>query len=112
MKRLLAGAGLTAAMATIAAFAWGPGAAPAAGIFGAMATGIQVVAHRLAARPTNPRSPFPVGWVWGTALRLGGVVAIAIAVTANRQLFPPRATALGYLGVLIPLLVLELRATR
>jgi hypothetical protein len=112
MKPLLAGVGLTVVMAGLAAFVWGPGAAPAAGMSGAMATLIQVAAHRLMARSTNPRSPFPTGWLWGTAFRLGGVVAIVVAVVANRQLFPPLATALGYLGVLIPLLVLELRATR
>ena len=112
MRPLLAGAGLTVLVAGVAAALWGPAGAVAASAFGALATGIQVAAHRLSTASTNPRSPFPTGWLWGTALRLGGVVAIAVAVVANRQLFPPLPTALGYLGVLIPLLVLELRSTR
>jgi hypothetical protein len=112
VKPLLAGAGLMVLVAGISAVLWGPAGAVAAAAFGALATGIQVAAHRLSAASTNPRSPFPTGWLWGTALRLGGVVAIAVAVVANRQLFPPLPTALGYLGVLIPLLVLELRGTR
>lgn len=112
MNLLLAGALLTVAIAGISAALWGSAGALAAAAFGALATGIQVAAHRLSARSTNPRSPFPTGWLWGTGLRLGGVVAIAVAVVANRPIFPPLPTALGYLGVLIPLLVLELRSTR
>ena len=112
MNPLLAGAGLTVLVAGISAALWGSAGAVAAGLFGVIATGIQVSAHRLATGSTNPRSPFPKGWLWGTGLRLAGVVAIAVAVVANRQLFPPLPTALGYLGVLIPLLVLELRGTR
>jgi hypothetical protein len=71
-----------------------------------------MVAHRLALRPAGPRDPFPPGWLWGTALRFGGVILLAVAVLLNRKLFPPLPAALGYLGVLIPLLVLELRRTR
>lgn len=112
MTPLLPGTGLTVLVAGVSALIWGVRSAVAAAVFGAMATGIQVAAHRLSARSTNPRSPFPTGWLWGTALRLGGVVAIAVAVVANRQLFPPLPTALGYLGVLVPLLALELRSSR
>lgn len=112
MSPLPAGAVLTVVVAGVAALLWGRQAAVAAGIFGGLATGIQVAAHRLKSRPTNPRAPFPTGWLLGSALRLAGVVAIAVAVVASRQVFPPQATALGYLGVLIPLLVLELRGTR
>jgi len=109
---LAAGVGLTVVVAGLSAVLWGSAGALAAAAFGALATCIQVAAHRLSARSTNPRSPFPAGWLWGTGLRLGGVVAIAVAVVANRQIFPPLPAALGYLGVLIPLLVLELRGTR
>lgn len=112
MNPLLPGLGLTVLMAGLSFLIWGTAGAVAAGVFGGIATGIQVIAHRLSGRPTSARSPFPAGWLWGTGLRLGGVVAIAVAVVANRQLFPPLPTALGYLGVLIPLLVLELRGTR
>jgi hypothetical protein len=109
---LLPGLLMTVLAAGVAALAWNAESAMAAGSFGLLATGIQLVAHRLSGRVTSARSPFPAGWLWGTALRLSGVVAIAVAVVVNRQVFPPLPTALGYLGVLIPLLVLELRSTR
>jgi hypothetical protein len=112
MNPLLPGVGLTLLFTGISALTWGRPAVPAALIFGGLATVIQAVAHRLKQQPTSVRSPFPAGWLWGTALRLGGVIAIAVAVVWNRQLFPPLPTALGYLGVLIPLLALELRRTR
>lgn len=112
MKPLLPGLGLTAAVAAVSGLIWGGQGALAAAIFGGIATGNQVLAHRLSGRPTSARSPFPAGWLWGTAFRLAGVVAIAVAVVAKRDVFPPLPTALGYLGVLIPLLVLELRGTR
>ena len=112
MSPLLPGAGLTVLVAGVSALIWGVPSVLAAAVFGGIATGIQVVAHRLSGRPTTARSPFPTGWLWGTGLRLAGVVAIAVAVAAKRELFPPLPTALGYLGVLIPLLVLELRSTR
>jgi hypothetical protein len=42
-------------------------------------------------------------------LRVGGVVVFLVAVLVDRELFPPVPTALGFLGVLIPLLFAELR---
>jgi hypothetical protein len=45
-------------------------------------------------------------------LRLGGVVLLMVAVVVRRDLFDPLPTALGFLGVLIPLLFFEARPTR
>jgi hypothetical protein len=45
-------------------------------------------------------------------LRLGGVVLMGAAVVWDRTLFPPLPTAIGFLGVLIPLLFLEVRFVR
>jgi hypothetical protein len=110
---LLTGAVLVALVTALSAlFLGGAGAGAAAGGFGLVALAIQVIAHRLASGPVVPRAPFPAGWLWGTALRFGGVVLLAVAVLLNRRLFPPLPAALGYLGVLIPLFVLELRRTR
>ena len=106
------GLALVALVVAIAALFLGGAAAATAGGFGLLAFGIQLVARRLARGPVSPRAPFPPGWLWGTALRFGGVVLLAVAALVNRQLFPPLGAALGYLGVLIPLLVLELRSTR
>jgi len=55
---------------------------------------------------------FPKGWLYGMALRLGGVLLFAAAVFAWRTVFVPLPTALGFLGVIVPLLFLELRTTR
>lgn len=54
--------------------------------------------------------PLPVlmkRWAVGMGLRLAGVVLIPVAVLLNGELFPPLPVALGYLGVVIPLLFLE-----
>lgn len=112
MSLLAPGLALVALVVAIAALVLGGGSAATAGGFGLLALGIQLVARRLAHGPVPPRAAFPPGWLWGTALRFGGVVLLAVAALVNRQLFPPLAAALGYLGVLIPLLVLELRSTR
>jgi hypothetical protein len=109
---LAPGAALVALVMGLSALLFGGAAVVAAGAFGLLALAIQVVAYRLALRPAAPRAPFPPGWLWGTALRFGGVILLAVAVLLNRKLFPPLPAALGYLGVLIPLLVLELRRTR
>lgn len=105
------GVALTILVGAVAGMLWGNRAAVAAVVLGLVATGIQAVAHRLMQRPTNPRSPFPAGWLAGTALRMGGIVVMALAVVLDRERFAPLPAALGYLGVLIPLLMLELRKT-
>jgi hypothetical protein len=46
------------------------------------------------------------------ALRLGGVVLFAAAVFGWRAVFLPLPTAVGFLGVIVPLLFLELGTTR
>jgi hypothetical protein len=45
-------------------------------------------------------------------LRLLGVVAIAVAAGLDPAHFPPLAAALGFLGVLLPLLFYEVRLIR
>lgn len=112
MSLLKAGSVLIALVAGLSALVFGGQGAFAAAAFGLLALGIQAGAHWLARGPTLPRAAFPAGWLWGVALRFGGVVILGVAVVVNRQLFPPLPAALGYLGVLIPLLVLELRGKR
>jgi hypothetical protein len=99
-------------MGVIAALVWGQRAALSAGGLGMLATAIQLVAHRLMAEKTlNARSPFPAGWLAGSALRVGGIVVMVALVLLDRTTFAPLPAALGYLGVLIPLLMLELKKT-
>jgi hypothetical protein len=45
-------------------------------------------------------------------LRLGGVAVLAAAIVMNRSVFPPLPSALGFVGVLVPLLFLEVRLVR
>lgn len=109
MNPAIAGLGLTGAVTAVSAGAWGRAALLPAAVMGLVATGIQVLAQRLMQGPTNPRSPFPAGWLAGTGLRLGGIVVMVALVVLDRERFAPLPAALGYLGVLIPLLMLELR---
>jgi hypothetical protein len=48
----------------------------------------------------------------GVVLRLFGVGLFAGLVAWDRGVFPPLATGLGYVGVVIPLLFLETRSLR
>jgi hypothetical protein len=107
------GAGLTGVVAALLVLAFGRGALLPALAFGALATLIQAVADRLLARRLGaPAADFGRGYVAGTALRLGGIVAMTLAVVAAPALFPPLPTALGFLGVLVPLLFMEMRLAR
>ena len=112
MSLLTAGAVLIALVTGLSGLVFGGQGALAAAAFGLLALGIQAAARWLAQGPTAPRAPFPAGWLWGVVLRFGGVILLGVAVMVNRHLFPPLPAALGYLGVLMPLLVLELRSTR
>lgn len=91
---------------------WGRQGAVAAATLGTLAAVIQYAAGRLAKGSASARSPFPAGWLAGTALRLLGVLVFAGLVVLDRETFAPLPAALGYIGVLIPLLMLELRKTQ
>ena len=82
-------------------------------VFGLVSTGIQLLATWCNRRwAPGPKTVFPKGWLYGMALRMGGVVLFAVAVYAWGAVFAPLPTALGFLGVIVPLLFLELRTTR
>jgi hypothetical protein len=106
----MAGTVLTAVVTgTLAAF-WGQAALVPGVAFGLLATAIQVGAV-VAVKPVwdAPFDKFLGRWGLGMGLRVGGVVVFLVAVLVDRELFPPVPTALGFLGVLIPLLFAELR---
>ncbi len=109
----LAGTVLSALLAGIAWRLWGEQAAVAAGVFGLLAAGIQLAALALM-KPVRgaPFSKFIARWGAGMGLRALGIVAIALAAGLDRAHFPPLATALGFLGVLLPLLFYEVRLIR
>ncbi len=89
---------------------WGRPAIVPGVVFGSLATVIQFGAVA-AVKPVRdePFSTFVGRWGLGTGLRLAGVVAFLAAVLIDRELFPPLPTAFAYLGVLIPLLFMEMR---
>ncbi|MFN8652292.1 MAG: hypothetical protein U0133_10350 [Gemmatimonadales bacterium] len=113
MKALLAGLVLTGLVALAIRAAFGPAAMNGTVVFGVLATLIQlgaIVALRRAWGGTN--AEFLKAVAVGMGLRLGGVVVLAVAMAVDRGHFPPLPTALGFLGVLIPLLFLEVRFVR
>jgi hypothetical protein len=91
----------------------GAQAAMAAGIFAALALLIQLAAIALtrSVKEAPPRQ-FIKRWGMGMGLRLLGVVAFALAVGLDRTHFPPVPAAIGFLGVLLPLLLFEVRLVR
>lgn len=114
MKPTLAVGLVTLLVVSALAYAlWGAQAAFAAGIFGALAVAIQLTALALV-EPVKqgPIKPLIKRWGLGMGLRALGVVAIAVAVGLDRIHFPPLATAMGFLGVLLPLLFFEVRLLR
>lgn len=110
MRLVVWGLALTAGLAGVGWGVWGGGAVVAVAAFGMLATAIQLAA--VAALQPSLKAPFRVlvtRWSWGVGLRLSGIVVFAVAVALRRETFPPLPSALGYLGVLIPLLFMEMR---
>ena len=108
-----AGAGLTVGVTALLLLAYGRPALVPAIVFGLLATLIQVVADRFVARRLQaPVGEFGRGYVAGMGLRLAGIVLMAVAIVAAPGLFPPLPTAFGFLGVLVPLLFMEMRLAR
>ena len=104
---------LSGLVALVAGKLWGSQAAVAAAAFGALATAIQLGALALL-QPVRgaPLNKFLTRWGAGMGLRVLGIVAIALAAGLDKTHFPPLACALGFLGVLIPLLFYEVRLVR
>jgi hypothetical protein len=82
-------------------------------LFGVVATAIQLLADQLARRlgvaATVDRL---LVYSIGVVLRIGGVALIGVAAILRGEAFSPPGAALGYLGVLLPLLNLETRLER
>lgn len=92
---------------------WGVPALLPAMSFGLLATLIQWVAVRSLGRVMQGTlTEFYRGFGVGLVLRAAGVLLLLVAVLLDRAHFPPLPAALGYLGVVIPLLFLEARLIR
>jgi hypothetical protein len=112
-KSLAAGLVLTLVVTAILSTVFG-GVAVLPGLFsGLLATVLQVFAVRALQRGFGgSHTEFARGFVTGTALRLAGIVLVLLAVLLDRGRFAPLPTAFGYLGVVVPLLFLEVRFLR
>jgi hypothetical protein len=110
---VLLGLVLLIGLSLLAGRLWGSQAAVAAAVFGGVAIAIQVGAFALMRPARHDKvEKFLKAWGAGMALRLLGVVAIAVAAGLDPAHFPPLAAALGFLGVLLPLLFYEVRLIR
>jgi Zn-dependent protease len=88
----------------------GPRAARAAGLAGALATLTHVWAvAQLKPALVRPFERLWVRWAMGMGGRLAGLAAVAVAILAAPDRFPPLPTAAGFVGVLLPLLFSEMR---
>ncbi len=114
MRALWLGRGLTVVVALVAWGIWGGAAGYTAACFGLLAATIQYFSGKIAAQVPKDAafSAFVKGWAGGMGLRVFGVVVLAVVCTVWPARFPAIGAAMGYLGVLIPLLFLETRATR
>ncbi len=107
------GLGLTAPVTGILWLAFGNTAIVPAVSFGLVATAIQLASLRLIRPVLNEGfTRFGQRWAMGMGLRLVGVVLVFVAIAIDRELFPPLATAFGFLGVMVPLLFVEVRYVR
>ncbi|HEU5171240.1 MAG TPA: hypothetical protein VFU46_11920 [Gemmatimonadales bacterium] len=80
---------------------------------GGLAALTQIAAARIARGALESGfTRFLGAWALGIALRFAAVVLLAALMVALPGRFPPLASAFGFLGVLIPLLLLEIRLAR
>ncbi len=113
MRTLGIGLALTAAVNSLFWLVWGPEAVVAGLAAGLLAVLIQVVAtRRLQRHFRGSNAEFFGAMGTGMALRMAGVVLILLAIVVAPARFAPLPTAFGFLGVLIPLLFLEVRQVR
>ncbi len=88
---------------------WGSGLLGGALVALAMQGTAELVMRRLGRVPTIDQLGL---YAVGVVLRLLGVLLVALLVVLDRERFPPLPTALGYLGVIVPLLFMETRRRR
>jgi hypothetical protein len=108
-----AGVLLTGAVTGLLVLGFGGGALLPGLAFGGLATLVQILAVRALRRGmAGGSAEFFKGMGVGMALRFGGVALMLVAVLLDRGRFPPLPTALAYVGVVVPLLLLEVRFVR
>ncbi|MDH3291647.1 MAG: hypothetical protein OEO20_06990 [Gemmatimonadota bacterium] len=107
------GLGLTATITAVVWLVWGAVAAQTAAGFGLLATVLHSVAVALLKPALKGSTEKLMGrWAAGMGLRLLGVVVFGVLVMTQRDLVPPLPAAIGFAGVLLPLLFSEMRLLR
>jgi hypothetical protein len=110
LKVIAWGVGLTVVVTGILWLIWGGQALVPGLTFGLLATAIQLAAAIfMAPAQEGDFDVFVRRWLVGMVLRMGGVVFVFVAIAVWPDLYPPLPTALGFLGVVIPLLFTEIR---
>lgn len=105
--------GLTLVVTALLAAVWGVDALAGGVVFGLLATGIQVAAVALLKQGWQGKfAQVLARFGLGMALRLAGVVTLAVVISIRPDVFVPLPSALAFLGVLIPLLFLELKLSK
>jgi len=114
MKVVLAGGLLTATVAVLLWLWQGEAALAPALLMGGVATLIELLALRALQRGLAGEGATALfkGFGVGLVLRTVGVAVFLALALWDRDRFPPLATGLGYVGVVIPLLFLEARFIR
>jgi hypothetical protein len=104
---------LTLAATAVSGLIWGREALLPAASFGLLATLIHLSAVALL-KPglKGSLNKLMARWAMGLGLRLVGVVIFAVVVLVERELFPPLPAAIGFVGVMLPLLFSEMRLIR
>ena len=107
---LLTGLALSAVAAALAGVLGGWPEARSGLLFGLLATAIQLVAGRwMTGLERAPIQQYMKRWGGGMGLRLVGVGLVGLVIWLEPPALPALPAALGYVGVLIPLLFLEAR---
>ena len=107
------GLGLSGGIGAVSWLVWDGTAALAAVWFGILATAIHIVAVALLKPALRGSYKKLMGrWSMGMGLRLFGVAVYLLLTTLKRDMVPPLPAAIGYVGVLLPLLFSEMRLLR
>ena len=110
MTRSRAGLALTVPVAVLGLLLGGWRGAIAAAAFGLLATVIQVAAGRTMSRHGDSATrDYMRAWASGMGLRMLGVILVGVVIWLDSAWCPPVPAAMGYIGVLVPLLFLEAR---
>lgn len=110
MKTAMLGVGLTIVVTALLCSVWGLDALVAGVSFGLLATAIQVAAVAVLKKGWQGKfAEVLARFGLGMGLRLAGVATLAVVASLWPEVFPPLPSALAFLGVLIPLLYLELK---